>query len=62
MRSSLPNDVRRQSGEQGAERRRENAGADGDVERIVDEREEQVPADVAHGGATEMPGARDSSQ
>ena len=48
--------------EQDAEERIEYAGGDGDSDGVVDEGEEKILADVAHGGLAELAGAQDSGE
>ena len=48
--------------EQDAEEGVEDAGGDGDSEGVVDEGEEKILADVAHGGLAQLAGAEDSGE
>src|SRR5947209_20495710 len=48
--------------QQNPEPRVQHSGRDRDSERIVDEGEEQVLADVAHRGAAEPPGSDDATE
>src|SRR5579872_263366 len=48
--------------EEDAEERVQNAGCDGHSERVVDEGEEKILADVAHCGLAEAAGAEDSGE